>query len=108
MYDAYLDKFPHPGTGASSQESAEPDSGDKDQIMEVDEDPEIQKALEAVQKQDVIVQYLGDCILFTEQMHRVILLVSQLLASKSTSDILESIDFLGGLAASFTAKRWGV
>ena len=63
--------------------------------METDLDPETAKKLEAMQKQDLIVQYLRDCVLFTEQMHRVIVLVSQLLASKSASDILESIDFLG-------------
>ena len=63
--------------------------------MDTDVDPETAKKLEAVQKQDLIVQYLRDCVLFTEQMHRVIVLVSQLLASKSASDILESVDFLG-------------
>ena len=62
--------------------------------MDTDLDPETAKKLETIQKQDLIVQYLRDCVLFTEQMHRVIVLVSQLLASKSASDILESIDFL--------------
>ena len=76
-----------------SQESVESEA--RDDTMTVDPNPDIQTKLEAVQKQNLIVQYLGDCVLFTEQMHRVIILVSQLLASKSTSDILESMDFLG-------------
>lgn len=63
--------------------------------METDNtDPEVAKKMEAVQKQVLIVQYLRDCVKFTEQMHKVVVLVSQLLASKSATDILESIDFL--------------
>ena len=63
--------------------------------MEIHLSPEMTQQLEAVQKQEIIVQYLEDCVRFTEQMHRVVVLVSLLLASKNTSDILESIDFLG-------------
>ncbi|XP_063681213.1 condensin complex subunit 1-like [Bolinopsis microptera] len=87
------EELPQQSTSTQESEESEP-SAQTDEAMETDLDPETAKKLETIQKQDLIVQYLRDCVLFTEQMHRVIVLVSQLLASKSASDILESIDFL--------------
>lgn len=86
-----------PGT-QDTEDSEPPPTGvamETDDAMETDVDPETARKLEMIQKQDLIVQYLRDCVTFTEQMHRVIVLVSQLLASKSASDVLESVDFLG-------------
>ncbi|XP_066297362.1 condensin complex subunit 1-like [Branchiostoma lanceolatum] len=46
-----------------------------------------------VSKQQVIVQYLKDSVNFATQMQRAIPILCQLLGSKATSDILETIEF---------------
>ncbi|KAL5262314.1 hypothetical protein ACHWQZ_G007890 [Mnemiopsis leidyi] len=86
----------HAANSTQDTEDSEPPPADVAMETEdaMETDPETARKMEMIQKQDLIVQYLRDCVTFTEQMHRVIVLVSQLLASKSASDVLESVDFL--------------
>eukprot|EP00116_Pleurobrachia_bachei_P004210 sb/3464472/ len=84
------------GTTADNEENGDIKEEEKMEGVKEEggEEEENAQENEALRRQAVVVRYLSDCVHFTEQLHAVIELVTQLLASKTTSDVLESIELL--------------
>ncbi|CAH1774609.1 unnamed protein product [Owenia fusiformis] len=81
---------------------AELPKADQNQNEDKDKSKQTEQEANELAKQQVLVQYLKDCMIFTGQVQQAIPVICQLLGSKNTTDILEAMEFF------VTAFEFGV